>query len=563
MANRITTPFGQAVPPAPRHAVTVHMPGWQSVQKYGADPRSVIATFSNAYPRAKPHRDIASVGLAYSLTYLSHTLIFEQLANMVLSHLGLTGHGCFLFSSLASAEECVGYCTSPRRADSERSPIPPDVIQIRAFKAKDPFWPVVFPSEYESVAAGFWSKPGVGVSSRFAEANLSFINQLAEASISYQVESRPSFETAKHETIRERIISYLERATLQPTVPKPSSNDVFLFPTGMASIYKPHTYLSHLHNGTTILFGMAFMDTVTAFQEFGSGFKFFGLGSDEDLLALEVFLREERSQGRKVQAIWAEFPANPILVTPDLVRLRALADDYDVILAVDDTIGSYANVDITHMTDILVTSLTKSFNGYADVIAGCAILNPTSRHYNTLKTLFNARYVPELYVDDVEALERNSRDYLTRTRKLNHNAKSLVDYLRTCSEDRNSAVHRVHYPSVNSSGKHYRQFMRRETPEFTPGYGCLFSVEFDDIQTTEAFYNNLNVHNSVHLGAPFTLAFAYTACTYAKKLDWAASYGLKPTQIRVTAGLEDTNLLLEDFRIAVEAANQVRSQPGH
>jgi cystathionine gamma-synthase len=189
----------------------------------------------------------------------------------------------------------------------------------------------------------------------------------------------------------------------------------------MASIYKPHTYLNSLYNGTTVLFGMAFMDTVTAFQESGSGFRFFGLGEDEDLLALEVFLREERDQGRKVQAIWAEFPANPILVTPDLSRLRALADEYDAILAIDDTIGSYANIDITHMTDILATSLTKSFNGYADVIAGCAILNPASRHYDTLKTLFDTRYIPELYVDDVEALERNSRDYLTRTAKLNHN----------------------------------------------------------------------------------------------------------------------------------------------
>jgi cystathionine gamma-synthase len=464
---------------------------------------------------------------------------------------------------LASAEECFEYCTSPQRIDGARNPAPPDAIQVRAFKAKDRFWAVIFPSEYVPVATGFWSKPGVGVSSRFAEANLSFTNQLTEMSIFNESDSRPSFETAKHETLRERIVSYLKRATLQPTVQKPSSNDVYLFPTGMASIYKSHTYLNSLYNGTTILFGMAFMDTVAAFQEFGSGFKFFGLGSDEDLLALEVFLREECDQGRKVQAIWAEFPANPILVTPDLTRLRALADEYDAILAIDDTIGSYANIDITHMTDILVTSLTKSFNGYADVIAGCAILNPASRHYDTLKALFDTRYIPELYVDDVEALERNSRDYLTRTTKLNHNAKALVDYLQTYAEDSNSAVNRVHYPSVNTSGKHYRQFMRPETPDFTPGYGCLFSVELEDIETTEAFYNNLNVHNSVHLGAPFTLAFAYTACTYAKKLDWAASYGLKPTQIRVTAGLENTDLLLEDFKIAVEAANQVKSRLDH
>jgi cystathionine gamma-synthase len=235
-----------------------------------------------------------------------------------------------------------------------------------------------------------------------------------------------------------------------------------------------------------------------------------------------------------------------------------LADEYDVILAIDDTIGSFANIDILHMTDILVTSLTKSFNGYADAIAGSAVLNPASRHYTNLKALFDKQYVPELYVADAEVLERNSRDYIARTIKLNHNAQSLVDYLQTRAIDPNSTVARVYYPSTNPSGEHFRRFMRPETPDFSPGYGCLFSVELGDLPSTIAFYNNLNVHNSVHLGAPFSLAFAYTMCTYGKKLDWAAEYGLKPTQIRITAGMEETDLLLEDFRIAVEAADKVK-----
>lgn len=61
MSAKITTAFGYAVPSAPRHAVTVHMPGWQTVEKYSVDPRSIIMTLYNVYPRAKPHRDIAEV----------------------------------------------------------------------------------------------------------------------------------------------------------------------------------------------------------------------------------------------------------------------------------------------------------------------------------------------------------------------------------------------------------------------------------------------------------------------------------------------------------------------
>lgn len=62
MSAKITTEFGHAVPPAPRHAVTVHMGSeWSNAVEFGADALSVVAKFKNAYPRTKPHRDIVQV----------------------------------------------------------------------------------------------------------------------------------------------------------------------------------------------------------------------------------------------------------------------------------------------------------------------------------------------------------------------------------------------------------------------------------------------------------------------------------------------------------------------
>ena len=51
-------------------------------------------------------------------------------------------------------------------------------------------------------------------------------------------------------------------------------------------------------------------------------------------------------------------------------RVRRLADQHDFLLVVDDTIGSFANVDVLDVADIVVTSLSKNFNGSADVLAG-------------------------------------------------------------------------------------------------------------------------------------------------------------------------------------------------
>ncbi|CAG9989462.1 unnamed protein product [Clonostachys byssicola] len=525
MSSKITTPFGEAVPPAPRHSVTVHMGGWDTVEKYGTDSSAVIAHFKNAYPRMRPHRDIAD-----------------------------------------SATECVDFSTSEKRRDEHgKMPVPQAQISIRVFRAKDTFFAVVFPEAFSKVVFGFWSTPGAGISSRFAEVNLRhrYVLEEISASDTSPQHTRLMFNGSVHKALRERIVWYVNRATrTSDRSAKPSAQDVYLYPTGMASIYKPHTYMLDLYQGTTVLFGMAFMNTLTAFQEYGPGLKFFGHGSDNDLDQLEDFLRDEYAHGRKVQAIWAEFPANPLLVTPDISRLRDLAGKYDVVLAIDDTIGSWANIDITSSADILVTSLTKSFNGYADAIAGSAILNPASAKYAQLKPLFDRHYVPELYNADAKAIEHNSRDYLPRTAKLNANALAIVQYLQACAEDPASAVRRVHHPWANPSRRHYERVMRQDAEDFTPGYGCLFSVELDNMDATQAFYEGLNVHKSVHLGAPFTLAFAYTMCTYKKDLAWAAANGLLPTQIRISAGLEDTEVLLEDFRVAVEAANRYKQLAG-
>jgi cystathionine gamma-synthase len=62
MSAKITTEFGQAVPPAPRHAVTAHMGSeWETAVQFGTDAPSVVAKFKNAYPRTRPHRDIVHV----------------------------------------------------------------------------------------------------------------------------------------------------------------------------------------------------------------------------------------------------------------------------------------------------------------------------------------------------------------------------------------------------------------------------------------------------------------------------------------------------------------------
>jgi cystathionine gamma-synthase len=465
--------------------------------------------------------------------------------------------GCLLFASRETAEECKAYATrDPRRGDEL---LEEELLSIRVFDVKYRYYAVIVPAPKMGTIVPFWINPGMGVSSRRAEESLKYIDELREVT---DDTPQPQVADSPAQTqLRERIAGLLERAPVGPVRSrKVQPEDVYLFPTGMGAIYSIHRYLLKQQNKPSVLFGFAFHSTIHVLEDYGPGCKSFGNGDAKDLDDLETYLEAEAKEGRSVQALYTEFPANPLLRSPDLIRLRQLADKYHFVLAVDDTIGSFCNVDVLGVADVTITSLTKSFSGYADVIAGSVVLNPSSAIYSSLKSLFNECYTNYFFNRDAETLEINSRDYLSRSKTMNNNALRVAEYLQTRVLDPKSSVTAVHYPPFLPSLPNYQKYMRPATEEFTPGYGCLLSIDFESVPTTAAFIDNLNVHQGPHLGAHLTLAMTYVMTLYgAEHLDWVATFGLKESQIRISVGLEDTEALLGDFKVAIEAADKVKA----
>jgi len=403
----------------------------------------------------------------------------------------------------------------------------------------------------------FWTNAGLGISSRFAEESLKHTDELHELG---QTQTPSGIEeSASHRTLCERIANLLERAPVGPPRPrKVSPEDVYLYQTGMAVIYYVHEALLRRRQwkSKTVQFGMPFHSTTNIFQYWGPGLEFFPLGTEID--ALERFLESEAQRGAPVQAVWTEVPSNPLLVTSDLTKLRKLADKYGFALVIDDTVGSFCNVDVLGVADIVVTSLTKSFSGYADVMGGSAVLNPSSPLYPELKSVFQGQYRNELYSGDTETLLHNSEDYLSRSQTLNDNAATLVGFFESMIADPKSSVSGVYYPTTSVTRANYDAYKRPVSSHFRPGYGCLFTVEFDNVHSTIAFYDNLHVHQGPHLGAHRTLALAYVKALYSNELEKVQAYGLKETQIRVSVGLEDIRSLFETFSYAVQKADTAK-----
>lgn len=79
---------------------------------------------------------------------------------------------------------------------------------------------------------------------------------------------------------------------------------------------------------------------------------------------------EQNPNEPRILALFCEFPSNPLLRSPDLIRIRELADKYGFFIVVDETIGNFINVEVATYADIVVSSLTKIFSGDANVMGG-------------------------------------------------------------------------------------------------------------------------------------------------------------------------------------------------
>lgn len=218
----------------------------------------------------------------------------------------------------------------------------------------------------------------------------------------------------------------LERTSEEGRLSGLTDDDVFLFPSGMSSIFSTHqALLSERQPLKSICFGFPYIDTLKILEKWGPGCLFYGHGSSEDLDDLEHRLKN----GERFLSLFTEVPGNPLLRTPDLKRIRSLADQYDFAVVVDETVGTFLNVNVLPYADIVVSSLTKIFSGDSNVMAGSAVINPQGHSYPSLKKVFAREYEDNLWAEDAIFLERNSRDFISRIAKINNTTDAITALL--------------------------------------------------------------------------------------------------------------------------------------
>jgi len=263
-------------------------------------------------------------------------------------------------------------------------------------------------------------------------------------------------------------------------------------------------------------------------------------GSDLLLNTDSSYLIEQLDQ-RQPAAVIVELPSNPMLQCIDLPKISRLAHDRGIPIIADDTIGSALNIDALPFADLIFSSLTKSFAGRGDILAGSLVVNPNSAWSKAFEKETQSNLLSELSDADAIALEETSRDFTTRMPKLNLACNALKQRL-----EQHSSVARVLHPGrcIN-----FKSIMRPGA-----GHGCLLSFELvGGIKKAIRVYDALRVCKGPSLGTNFTLVCPYVLLAHYKELDWAEACGVPSHLIRVSVGLEEPEDLWRRFESALKA----------
>ncbi|KAG9005198.1 hypothetical protein FRB94_001746 [Tulasnella sp. JGI-2019a] len=347
-------------------------------------------------------------------------------------------------------------------------------------------------------------------------------------------------------------------------------DDVFLFPTGMSAIWHAHQLLlesatkAGAEPGKSVSFGFPYTDTLKILQKWGPGCHFLGHGLDSDIPTLHELLR---TSSPPILALFCEFPSNPLLRSPNLARLRELADEFGFAIVVDETIGNFVNVDVLKYADVVVSSITKVFSGETNVMGGAMILNPQAPRYKALRENVLATYEDNYWPEDSLYMERNSRDFQRRINIINRNAECIAELLRDQSvqyhegDDTNvpRVVQEVFYPKWVTRENYdacKNPHQLEGSPSYPSGYGGLLSITFTSPLAGQVFFDNLGCEKGPSLGTSFTLACPYAVLAHYNELEWAESWGVDRGLVRVSVGLEDQQKLLDAFNYAVRAAEE-------
>ncbi len=314
------------------------------------------------------------------------------------------------------------------------------------------------------------------------------------------------------------------------------AEDCVLSTTGMAAITM--VFLTYLKKGDHLL---TFYDTYGANYKVSLILEKFGVEVTW-LDTVEINKIKEHVKGN-TKIIFCETPSNPLLKVLDIKELKKLADKVNAMLVVDNTFATpYHQHPIKLGANLVIHSATKALGGHNDLMAG-AIVCSKKEYYDEL---WFTRQAIGTTLDAFSAslLERGLKTFEVRAAIMSKNAYEIAKFLK---EHKN--ISEIYYPGLETDNGY-----KVAKAQMEKGFGGLVTFDVGDKEDdAKRFIENLNrIYHAVSLGCTETLVCipALTTMLYLP-LERRLMFGVKPNTVRLSAGIEDIEILLEDLEKAL------------
>jgi cystathionine gamma-lyase/cystathionine beta-lyase/cystathionine gamma-lyase/homocysteine desulfhydrase len=243
----------------------------------------------------------------------------------------------------------------------------------------------------------------------------------------------------------------------------------------------------------------------------------------------------------ETRMLFVETPTNPVMRITDLAATAKLARERNLRLVVDNTFASPClQRPIEFGADMVIHSTTKYLNGHSDSVGGVVVATRAD-DIEWLKFIQNAEGAILSPFDSWLVL-RGTKTLAVRMAQHNANGQALAEFL-----DGHPKVQQVLYPGLPSHPHH--ELAKRQMR----GFGGMLSFDVGTFEEARRVCNSVRLMALAEsLGGVETLISHPATMTHASvPAERRAAIGLTESLVRISAGIEDPQDLIEDIRQAL------------
>ncbi|OZG68107.1 cystathionine gamma-synthase [Bifidobacterium eulemuris] len=243
---------------------------------------------------------------------------------------------------------------------------------------------------------------------------------------------------------------------------------------------------------------------------------------------------------KEYRYLWVETPSNPLLNITDIAAVSAVAHEYGVKVAVDNTFASPAlQHPLEDGADVVVYSTTKYIGGHSDVVGGAVALNDEETRDRIAFLQNAAGAVPSPFDSWLDIRGLKTLDL--RVRRHSENALTIARWLEGRPE-----IERVWYPGLESHPGH-----EVAARQMHGGFGGMISVQVKGgLESAKRFAEATGIFTLAEsLGGVESLIEHPGAMTHASVS--GTTLEVPENLVRLSVGIEGVDDLIADLEQAL------------